>query len=84
MLLNEIPNGHDKYRITANGRLVERERGAAGGQYGDYQRPHQGPPPGPPPPGFGMGPPPPPPPHQQGPGYFMGAGPGHGRGWGPQ
>ncbi len=52
-LLDEIPNGHDKYRLTSNGKLVDRDdRGYRGPQhgYGGQQQqmgppPHTGPPP---------------------------------------
>ncbi len=63
-LLDEIPHGRDKYRLTANGRLVEVDgyQPPRLMQPGRPPGPPPGPPgpPGPPPPSFAMGPPRPP------------------------
>ncbi len=54
-LLDEIPYGHQKYRLTSNGKLVPKDNNNRG-----QQHPMMGPPPmGPPPMGQNMGPPPP-------------------------
>ena len=39
-LLDEIPNGKDKYKLTSNGRLVERTRDRSGNQQQDRNQRH--------------------------------------------